>query len=70
MPELGPNVHKAFMNSGSPASSASKSVSAVHRYRHRTMAVPKFRNAAITPSVTAVHVIRDVDDASVHVYKR
>ena len=78
MPELGPSIHKALMNSPSSSGGhalaispglAPKSVMAAQRYRQSVMIVPKFRNAAITPSVSA-HVIRDVDDASVHVYKR
>ena len=78
MPELGPSIHKALMNSPSAhgvqtlaisPGVAPRSVVAAQRYRQSVMIVPKFRNAAIAPSISA-HVIRDVDDASVHVYKR
>ncbi|KAK7506637.1 hypothetical protein BaRGS_00002112, partial [Batillaria attramentaria] len=76
MPELGPSVHKAMMNSpslgpgsGVPAVGVvgQRSVAAAQRYRQTSMLVPKFRSAAITPSLHAP-IVRDVDD--VHIYKR
>ena len=87
MPELSPNIHKAMMNSPSPVlppstaasqpprtpgSRGSRTLVAQQRYRQVNMAVPKFRNAVITPTVTShsVHVVRDVDDVNVHVYKK
>ncbi|XP_076451835.1 uncharacterized protein LOC143287603 [Babylonia areolata] len=79
MPELGPSVHKAHINALPPSSSSplhhyhhsgasaavARSLARGQRHRHQAMMVPKFRSAAITPSVSVV--IRHVDD--VHVYK-
>ncbi|XP_076458443.1 uncharacterized protein LOC143292141 [Babylonia areolata] len=53
---------------GAPPGVGSRTVAAAQLYRQSAMIVPKFRNAAIIPSVTP-GVIRDVEDHDVRVYR-